>query len=166
MSQQGCHQPLAVLVPCPGHPWLDGPSSRVAHTRHPRPSPPAPSLIRSVEYFSTYGEATTDGGGSRCQGDSPKNSPTPPTFPSAAVGMGETEGWRDRRVGRRDGGMEEWREGRMERGKDGERVQWMDGWMRGGDKDGGMKDRKRKERGKREQKDGWRYGGMNGLMDG
>lgn len=121
MSQQGCHQPLAVLVPCSGHSWLNGPSSGVAHTRHPRPSPPAPSLIRSVEYFSTYGKATTDGGGSRCQGDGPKNSPTPPTFPSAAVGMGgdrEMEGW--------EGGEKGWRDGRMEGGKDGE-SSWMDG---------------------------------------
>lgn len=108
--------PRAPQVPRPDRPMAAGPSSGVAHTRHPRPSPPAPSLIRSVEYFSTYVKATTDGGGSRCQGDAPKNSPTPPTFPSAAVG---TEGGRGME-GWRDGGMEGWHEG------------WIKAWMKGG----------------------------------
>lgn len=101
--------PCAPQVLWPDRPMAAGPSSGVAHTRHPRPSPPAPSLIRSVEYFSTYVKATTDGGGSRCQGDAPKNSPTPPTFPSAAGG---TEGWRDGRVGR---GMHKGTDERRER---------------------------------------------------
>lgn len=61
-----CHCPCAPKVPCPGCARPTGPSTEVAHTRHPRPSPPAASLIRSMEYFSTYGKATTDGGGSRC----------------------------------------------------------------------------------------------------
>lgn len=111
--------PCAPQVPRPDRPMAAGPSSGVAHTRRPRPSPPAPSLIRSVEYFSTYGKATTDGGGSRCQGDAPKNSPTPPTFPSAAVGIEGgrgIEGWRHGRVeGEMDKGMDERREREMER---------------------------------------------------
>lgn len=66
-----------------------------------------------MEYFSTYVKATTDGGGSRCQGDTPKNSPTPPTFPSAAVGIEGgrgVEGWKNGRVEGMDRVMDERKE--------------------------------------------------------
>ena len=57
--------------------------------------------------------------------------------------MGDVEGWRDRGVER--GGMEVWREGERERGRDGGMERGMEGWREGwrdgegeGDREAGM----------------------------
>lgn len=75
----------------------------------------------------------------------PKIAPLRQPFPVLLWGWGETERWRDGRVGRRDGGMEERREGRMERAHGWMDKRRRDGWKNERQKKGGKEGRRNKK---------------------